>query len=373
MAINKNTWSKSNWGVGSENYEYWKRKPIIDTKSIENTAGTYKIINIVHYDELDYIIISDSEILIADKTEKLELKGKSNVDLKNLEGRKYLFIYTKSGGLIYKELNLVVKTDVLLRFLRKFIEINIKRNDRADYTFVTTDKIELESDIIGNIDKCEVENIQWLVRGVNVIDGSGLPFNGIGKNFSFVPKPLKRPKSGSREMNPPIQYEIFAELNGLRVILILKQDKIDILRQEYIDFDTDWKPTRDEINKDTGGWNTGNYEYIATQGNNIFQNVFDNIIIEWNALCVSNNIDNQGVKIESAYRNPRRNITAGSHLKNSLHTRGRAIDLNAKGIRTTQKYTLLKQAAQNAGYNAICDKKGYSVPCDQADHIHVQW
>ena len=81
--------------------------------------------------------------------------------------------------------------------------------------------------------------------------------------------------AGSRKPNPPLEYEVVAVLpleNGetLQVRLspttYLRQDLEDVLRQEYVDFGTSFRPSRTQISiPGRRTFNTGNYPVIAEE------------------------------------------------------------------------------------------------------------
>ncbi len=59
-------------------------------------------------------------------------------------------------------------------------------------------------------------------------------------------------------------------------------------------------------------------------------------------------------------------ITTGKHTPNSLHYKGKAMDMD---VPVSQREDVVKDLVK-AGFNAFCDKGGDKVSCDKADHIH---
>jgi len=143
----------------------------------------------------------------------------------------------------------------------------------------------------------------------------------------------------------------------------------------------------------TPNWNTGNYStngnynenaanypyesgYIAATGNNRFQEIWDELVENYGALCVEAGITNEGLAVNSCYRNPQRNRDVGSVLINSNHTIGHAMDVRFLGIRTSQKWILLNNAAEQIdGVNGICEHGPTQVTCGASNqsHVHLAW
>lgn len=152
----------------------------------------------------------------------------------------------------------------------------------------------------------------------------------------------------------------------------MEQDQIDILRQEYLDFGTNFKPERNNVYFDRGIWNVGNYDYIATESNNNhFQEINNQVVENWQAKGYTNEII-----VSSAYRNPRRNLG----VQNSKRLRGLALDIYPNGAINLQIWLDLRAAANEVRIDGInveghCDRSGTFVDdnCSIANHIHVEW
>lgn len=116
---------------------------------------------------------------------------------------------------------------------------------------------------------------------------------------------------------------------------------------------------------------------MAARGANRFQEIWDAVLTEYNSSCLRNNINSNGLQVNSAYRNPQRNRAVGSVLINSNHTIGHAMDVSIMGQRTTQKWRLLRSAAlaTNGVTTAICEIGPRQVRCDDPNvsHIHIAW
>ena len=110
--------------------------------------------------------------------------------------------------------------------------------------------------------------VNWTVRSDSANSGTGNPHTGANKEtFSFKPNPTGRPTSGSRSPNPPIKYKVDAELNGAKATFDLEQDETDIIRQEYNDYGTTYRPARADIAAPSDpAFNVGNYSLIVDNG-----------------------------------------------------------------------------------------------------------
>jgi hypothetical protein len=103
-----------------------------------------------------------------------------------------------------------------------------------------------------------------------------------------------------------------------------------------------------------------------------------NGIAETHANNSSSTVGLTGSELTSAYRNPQRNRAVGSTTVNSLHTRGRAFDIDPRGLAITgktsaQKMCLFEAAGQNVA-TAFAERGPTQVACTDttADHVHVQ-
>ncbi|MBA4745543.1 MAG: hypothetical protein H2058_09800 [Muricauda sp.] len=301
-------------------------------------------------------------------------------------------VNTKSGGVYNKEIE-IKSLNTTVYFNKLDFDFELKRVDEECHeieddgdnllstTFVSTDEIRIQfrehdtSDL--SKDGFGFSDIVWKTEGITENDGTvEIRENDDNTLHIFSPRPINRPTTGSRNPNEAISYKISCNIIGLKKEIQLTQDSKDILRQEYVDYNTVWIPTRDEVFLDTGDWNTGNYDYLAASGNNRFQEIWDNILTNYNTFCANNNIANDGLQVNSAYRNPQRNRAVGSVLINSNHTIGHAMDISILGMRTTQKWNFLRDAATRIqGVNAICEIGPRQVSCSNPNisHIHVAW
>jgi hypothetical protein len=118
------------------------------------------------------------------------------------------------------------------------------------------------------------KGIQWHLQPVGPQTADADPTANQGQEAVF--RAFSRVgTAGSRKPNPPLEYDLMISLplqNGetLQVRLpsttFLHQDEEDVLRQEYVDFGTKFRPTRVQISipgKRT--FNTGNYTVITEE------------------------------------------------------------------------------------------------------------
>lgn len=311
----------------------------------------------------------------------------------SLEIGKYdIEIHTQSGGVLEKTID-IEDNDTTIVFNKLDFDYELRRVDSENNqiintesenlseTFISTDEIRIKFTELNGCntqsDGYSYDDITWKVKGVT--DNDGKPNSElIDENTlcEFTPSPINRPTIGSRQPNNPIKYIVEAQILGLRKVFELEQDEKDILRQEYIDFNTQWTPTRSEVFFENDGWNTGNYNCIATRGNNRFQEIWNELQNNYSELCSQNNIQTTGLTFNSCYRNPQRNRAVGSVLINSNHTIGHAMDIGIVPPRISQKWILLNQAAEQIeDVNGICENGPRQVECGAANqsHVHLAW
>ncbi len=297
-------------------------------------------------------------------------------------------VNTKSGGVYNKEIE-IKSLNTTVYFNKLDFDFELKRVDEECHeieddgdnllstTFVSTDEIRIQfrehdtSDL--SKDGFGFSDIVWKTEGITENDGTvEIRENDDNTLHIFSPRPINRPMERPvRTRNEPIKYKVAATIIGLKKEIELEQDQIDILRQEYIDFGTNFQPQRSNVYLDMGVWNVGNYDYIVTESDdNHFETIYNSIIENWQA---KGYID--GIIVSSAYRNPRRN----PGVLNSRHLRGLALDIYPEGAITLQRWIDLRAAGNEvtevAGVNAHCDRSGTFVDedCSLANHIHVQW
>ena len=137
-------------------------------------------------------------------------------------------------------------------------------------SFVTDESITARGRV-RNAEELEAR-IQWSLQPVGAQTGPADPLSKEGQEAVFRAS-SRVGTEGNREPNPPLEYELVASLpledgESLEVRLspttFLRQEEDDVLRQEYLDFGTRFKPARAHISiPGRPVLNTGNYSVIA--------------------------------------------------------------------------------------------------------------
>jgi hypothetical protein len=158
-------------------------------------------------------------------------------------------------------------------------------------SFVTGDPLSVKGRVRGG--EGLEEHIQWHLQPVGPQTADADPTTSEGPEAVF--RAFSRVgTAGSRTPNPPLEYELVAALlleNGktLQVRLpsttFLRQDTEDVLRQEYLDFGTSFRPSRAQISiPSRPTFNTGNYSVIAQKNTNGLASLVDQMQERVNAL-----------------------------------------------------------------------------------------
>jgi uncharacterized protein YcbK (DUF882 family) len=170
----------------------------------------------------------------------------------------------------------------------------------------------------------------WEVTPVGAHSGTLKPNTGTGNQFDYTPQvtQAQRPITASRSPNPAVKYRIKATVtaNGHTQELTetVEQDERDIIRNEYVDFRT-WRerngvhftlhvPYRNRIVAASRPELRGNYVLVVDSAMTL-------LVAATTALYGSQ------LAITSGWRNPRRNLAAGSTAVNSNHQHGGAVDM----------------------------------------------
>ncbi|MFT3776135.1 MAG: hypothetical protein QM820_63135 [Minicystis sp.] len=181
-------------------------------------------------------------------------------------------------------------------------------------------------------------SISWEIKPQNKVSGTLKLAKGSATSFSIAPSVAsarKALKSGSRTRNEAVGYTVTVTATHLNKSVetgtfTITQDEISILRQEYIDFGGT-PPARDRISLHEGSYNVGNYRYVVNLSE--LQDRHDRTISAYRGRAVKVGKtevavpSDASVTISSAYRNPRRNVAAGSKYPiTSHHVQGTALD-----------------------------------------------
>jgi hypothetical protein len=252
--------------------------------------------------------------------------------------------------------------------------VTISRQGGNGQSFISTDTINLTATVSSASGGPAVAaRVNWTVTGVSANAGNGNPHTARNKaQFSFKPNPSNRPRTGSRSPNNPIEYKVDAEAGGGSSSFSLIQDETDIIRQEYIDLGPRTPPARSSIVTPTiATYNTGNYSLIVDGG---MDNALTNTEAEFQTLTPQAQVA-PAISVSSGYRNPRRNVAAGSQFPvTSRHVLGTALDLTVPAA-TATLWARLRLAGANAGNSSICEDGPIQVSCSNpnVDHVHIQW
>lgn len=128
----------------------------------------------------------------------------------------------------------------------------IERDDReteTDHSFISNDLISFHASIPGvKVRGSDWERlISWHVTPQNDRSGEAVPSTvSQTSRFSFTPRSSNLPNDGSARRRP-MSYVVTAAMEGSTQHYFLRQDKIDMLRQGYVDQGAVRVPQRSEI------------------------------------------------------------------------------------------------------------------------------
>jgi hypothetical protein len=279
------------------------------------------------------------------------------------------------------------------------------------HTFVTTDPITIKATITPAVANVPVK---WTITGMNAADGvTGFPTaevhntdaSGVStlvftpnNNGALVANRHTAWRNGSRAPNTTISFDVIAEMDQGRTATALfqaglgtlEQDEKDILRQEYLDI-LQPVPTRAQaVASLDRPWNNGNY---SVQLDSTLKQHFNAILASYRATTVT--VNGQAVPmradallvVSSGFRSPQLNKAIGSVHPESLHTRGRALDLQPMPVTVmvggqpvalnlhAALYPALAAAVSAQGLSPLPEESAKPVPLGdpRENHIHVQW
>ena len=249
----------------------------------------------------------------------------------------------------------------------------------------------------------------WEVTPVGAHSGTLNPRTGSGNRFDYTPQvtQTQRPIGPARVPNPAVKYRIKATVtaNGRtqEKIETIEQDERDIIRNEYVDFRT-WRerngvrftlhvPYRNRIIDASRPELRGNYVLVVDSAMSLL------------LAATAENYTGR-IAITSGWRNPRRNLAAGSTAVNSNHQHGGAVDMATSDSHTatgatrrtgyvalynaakqvTARYVVLEAGAtvlyqgpaiavtgtqRDADHDGIADGTGAVSQFNGADHVHI--
>ncbi len=212
-------------------------------------------------------------------------------------------------------------------------------------SFVTTDRIALKS---------EDAETAWKVDD-GVSDGTIDPASHSGPFCEIALRPV--PASGSRAR--PLKYVVLASVGDRETALVLEQDPIDTIRQQYIDMRKKRTPSRDEFIS-FGRSRKGFFRFEEIQSRDR---------APWAVFTALDRLDewreNYGgpLKVNRGFSTPRHNAKIKGAAKNSQHLYGTAADIDSDQTDWHAK----RDAAREAG--ACLEPlsiSGYG-------HVHADW
>jgi hypothetical protein len=211
-------------------------------------------------------------------------------------------------------------------------------------------------------------------------EGRELVFHGVSRNAS----------GGSRSANPALGYRVTANLDGqgaVQASSLVTQDEVDVLRQEYVDYGTAFRPDRKHLGAlKHPALNTGNYDVVAEEEVGTLDALLERVNAEVNRMLAERRMSATFQFedcVTSGFRNPQRNRAVGSVAMNSRHVRGRAIDCDPRGalvagISAQDMMCLVETAGRAAVGNSgrAFTERGAAVFLDcespAADHVHIE-
>jgi hypothetical protein len=151
----------------------------------------------------------------------------------------------------------------------EIVEVDTPSGDTDEPTFVAPAE---EASIRARVSRAPEREgaIRWQIEPVGSHTGPGAP-SAAPAGATLVFRGASRlPATGSREPNPPLEYEVVASLadggDTLEAPVLLRQLERDVLRQEYVDYATQFRPGPDQVGPPARVvLNRGNYSVVAEE------------------------------------------------------------------------------------------------------------
>ncbi len=219
------------------------------------------------------------------------------------------------------------------------------RTPIASRSFVSTDRVAL---------MCEDAEAVWKLDE-DGSDGTLDPASHSGPLFEIA----LRPKQVNGARPRPLKYSVLASVGDRATTLVLEQDPIDTIRQQYIDMAKRLTPSRSEFLR--GGRSPRGYFRFAE--------IQSRDGAPWAVFTALDQLDqwreNYGgpLKVNRGFSTPRHNAKIKGAAKNSQHLYGRAADIDSDASDWHAK----RDAARDAG--ACLEPlaiSGYG-------HVHGDW
>lgn len=250
--------------------------------------------------------------------------------------------------------------------VKEGLEIYDVQTPSPNHSFISADAISFRARVL-NSPQFDAK-IDWKSEDGkmdNIMSGALNP-SELRDNPDYSHEPVLKP-------NPPeategrkgkLSYKVTAyleEKSGDQASIVIQQDELDQLRQEYVDMEKSRVPQRDEFTRDHRDYNFGDYSWA----------IVDQAVVDGYASIVKAFEPNQ-TSLNCAYRNPVHNAKIGGK-KESRHIYGDALDLQTPSIGHTglpnkDDWNILLKASEKANPT-------YTEPYDQsgAGHVHIDW
>lgn len=147
------------------------------------------------------------------------------------------------------------------------------------------------------------DHIQWTVRPAGQNTGPAAPATQEGKEITFRGTSANG-NAGSRQANPPLEYEVIATATvegktleaRLPPTTFIRQDEPDIVRQEYTDFGTSFRPGLTQVTFPRQAMlNTGNYTFIVEEDEGKLEELLTQVQAEVNRI-LNDDVQEQRVR-----------------------------------------------------------------------------
>lgn len=250
----------------------------------------------------------------------------------------------------------------------KVFIVKITQPNPSTFTFISTDDITCA----GTAGSHSSE-INWTcVDAPGGIDsGEGKPKSATGSSYTFKPKP-PADKDGR---NGKLSYKITASLTLSEITydtrIIITQDEINQIRQEYIDLEKKVTPGRSSFVNASSYINPGNFSFRDINDGTYLYAIFS--IAQH--LQNIRNIVNLPMKVISGYRNPVKNVQVKGK-EESRHMYGIAADItndqdyNGDGTHVYKDYNDWFALAKEAWKERATYVEPYK---DSGSWVHMDW
>ncbi|MBI5298699.1 MAG: hypothetical protein HY877_00150 [Deltaproteobacteria bacterium] len=310
--------------------------------------------------------------LTSKATEKLSLMnagGRSTLNAWNVFGPEHAILRQEKGNNVLQFKGTIKEIGMELEWkaMKEGLAIYEVKTPSPNSSFISTDALQFRARVEG--DSALSAGIDWKSE-----DGKMTPI----ASGTLDPAELKNnpdyPRESLLKANPPSQpqgrkgklsYKITASVEDKdrtqQTSILIQQDELDQLRQEYVDMKKNWIPARAGFTQSGGQFNTGDYTWaIVVQG-----------MVEGYQIIAENYSPNPA-QINSAYRNPVRNLRVGG-VPESQHIYGSAVDIQTvsidlKGSPNIDDWQKLADVAATAHPVYLEPRKLSGV-----GHVHVDW